>query len=358
MMDKAIYSFLLILVPLVAGRLAMALGYLRRLDTTPPGADRSAHPGKSRSGSRRPDVSRLERLRIAGQKLVLLGFNPIIALGAIWSLDLSDSRLLILPFIGISIMAFGLSLGVLGSRLLKLDPQRAGVYSTCGSFANIGNMGGLVVYMLLGEGAYALVPLYRLFEDFWNYGVLFPIARRYGEKARSGQGEVPQSDEGKDRVQHNVAPKDGAPMDRENQERTKKPEGIRKVLADPFFLASLASLIIGLSLNLAGFHRPAFYRQLNSVLIPAGSVLFLFTIGMRMMIARFGSNAPIALVLAVGKISAVPLFAYFIASALGMGGLVPPSLYGLDRNLANTVWLVSNASLALTIPVLAMLVGQ
>jgi predicted permease len=357
MMDKAIYSFLLILVPLVLGRLAMGLGLFRRLDADLPGVGGPVgirtSPDKSCGGGQ-PAGSRLERLRIAGQKLVLLGFNPVIALGAIWSLDLSDSRLLILPLIGLSIMAVGLAFGVLGSRLLKLEPFRAGVYSTCGSFANSGNMGGLIVYMLLGEGAYALVPLYRLFEDFWNYGVLFPIARDYGEKARAGQGEVPQ--------------------------RGSNREGIRKVLRDPFFLASLASLIIGLSLNLAGFHRPAFYGKLNSVLIPAGSVLFLFTIGMRMMIARFGSNAPIGLILTLGKTIAVPACAFMLASALGMGGiyggiplqvvfilatspvgflgLVPPTLYGLDRNLANTLWLVSNTSLALTIPVLTWLVGQ
>jgi hypothetical protein len=43
---------------------------------------------------------------------------------------------------------------------------------------------------------------------------------------------------------------------------------------------------------------------------------------------------------------------------VGFLGLVPPTLYGLDRNLANTLWLVSNTSLALTIPVLTWLVGQ
>lgn len=331
-MDKAVYSILLIIASIALGRLSMSSGLLRRLDD-----------------------GRLEKIRIAAQKLVLMGFNPVIAVGAIWSLDFGDLRLLILPAVGLSAMAAGLGLGFIGSRALKLPPLRAGVYTTCASFANIGNIGGLVVFILLGEGGYALVPLYRLLEEFWNYGILFPIARSYGERARADSGEAYQT-------------------------RPQKMDGFIRVLKDPFFLMSVASLTIGLALNLLGIARPTAYGSLNSLLIPAGSVLFLFTIGMRMSVDGFRSNVPTAALLAVGKAVAVPAIAFVLMASLGLGaingglpikvaiilasspvgflGLVPPSLYRLDRNLANSIWLVSNGSLALTIPALAFLIER
>ena len=43
---------------------------------------------------------------------------------------------------------------------------------------NIRNIGGLIVFLLLGEIAYSLVPFYKLLEELWYYGVLLPYARQ------------------------------------------------------------------------------------------------------------------------------------------------------------------------------------
>jgi len=344
-MGKIAYSFSLILV-------SLALGYL------------VAHARHRVGDAER----RFESLRIRLQKLVLLGFNPVIFLGAVWSLDLSDTKLLLLPLVGIASLATGLVLGFAGARVFRLKPFQAGVYATTASFTNIGNIGGLIVYILVGEEGFALVPFYKLFEEFWNYAVLFPIARGYSGKANVGQG--PQTG----------ADGDTNPgMDRSMGQGPKRSEGFLRVVKDPFFVLAFLSITVGISLNLAGFTRPAAYGDFNSVMIPAGSFLFLVTIGMRMTFSGLRAHAPKAALIVAGKAIIVPATAFALASSLGLGSienglllktililasgpvgflaLVPPTLYKLDRQLANALWLYSNMALIIIVPVLSFLIS-
>ena len=340
-MGKIAYSFTLILV-------SLALGYLV-----------ARVPRRGEDAERR-----FETMRIRMQKLVLLGLNPVIFMGAVWSLDLSDSKLLLLPLVGVASLATGLALGLAGVRIFRLKPFQAGVYATTASFTNIGNIGGLVVYILIGEAGFALVPFYKLFEEFWNYGVLFPIARGYSEKAANAQ---------------TPSPGPSGDITRGSSRGAKKTEGFLRVVKDPFFVLALLSISLGISLNLAGFPRPAAYGSVNSVLIPAGSFLFLVTIGMRMTFSGLRAHAPKAALIVAGKTIIVPMTAFALASALGLGSvenglllktvlilaagpvgflaLVPPTLYKLDRQLANALWLYSNMALIIIVPVLSFLVA-
>jgi predicted permease len=294
---------------------------------------------RRRNGGSMPEAA--DRARVLLQKSVLLGINPVVFLGAVWSLELGDRRLLALPLVGLAALASGLGLGYLGARLQKLPRERAGVYVTCASFTNIGNIGGLVVFLLLGEPGYAIIPFYKLFEEFWNYGVLFPVARSYGTGAA---GAAP-----------------GKPA-------------LLRVLTDPFFLAALGGVGAGIALNLLGLPRPAFYGGLNAVLIPLSSFLFLLTIGMRLRWSHAFSEAPRAIPLLAGKALVVPAVALGVAILLGLGdyegglalqvvavlaagpvaflGLVAPSLYRLDQDFASSLWIWSNGALVLTVPLL------
>jgi hypothetical protein len=116
------------------------------------------------------------------------------------------------------------------------------------------------------------------------------------------------------------------------------------------------------------------YSSLNSLLIPLSTVLLLASIGMAM---RFGETAlylkegftiiflkfllvPAACVsLAAlaglnGIAGGLPLKAVLVLSSMpvAFNALVPPSLYGLDLDLANSCFLVSVLGLAALLPAL------
>lgn len=296
------------------------------------------------SGAIRLGPGRADSLRSVLQKLVLLVFGPLTLCGAVWSLDLGDPRAFAMPFIGLFALALGLLLGFAGARLLGLSTGQAGVYATCSSFTNLGNIGGLVIFLLSGEAAFAFVPFYKLFEEAWYYSVLFPIARRAGE-----------------RIHPNAAARGASPG-----------SDFLRVLRDPFFLAAISGISLGLGLNIAGLRRPPEIGSLNSVLIPSSSFIFLFTVGMRMRFRIAREHRRAAALIVISRSILVPavvvgicllfgleggltLKVILVLSAMPVGflGLVPPTMYGLDIDFANSLWLASNASLVFTVPFLA-----
>ena len=329
-MTKVIFSFSIILFSLLSGY---------------------AFNQAVKRGTIRIGAEVAERIRRWMQRIAMLAINPIAFCGAVWVLDLGERRFLALPFFGVAALALGLAVGLAGARLFRLAPLQAGVYAASSSFTNIGNIGGLVVYILLGEAAFALVPFYKLFEDLWNYGVLFPLARHYGYKVHTGV------------------------VQQEN--RRAYLSSLARIFLDPFLIVAISSIALGLTMNLAGFVRPSFYASLNSILIPLSSFLFLFAIGMNMRFKIAQENRRIAGVFILGKALIIPAAVTFLAYSIGFGGvagglglrvvlvlaamptgflsLVPPSLYGLDQEFAGSLWLASNGALIFIIPLLSLL---
>jgi predicted permease len=290
------------------------------------------------------------RIRLNMQKTSLLGIYPVAFLGAIWIADLSEPLYFLLPFIGIAALATGLVYGLTVSRLLHLPPARGGVFATSASFTNLGAIGALVVFMLLGEPGFALMPFYKLLEELWNYSILFPIARAYGDKANLTSGAL---------------------------EGTSFRAGLSRVLRDPFLLVSFSAVSLGLVMNFTGAERPDFYTSLNKFLVPAGTTLLLFAIGMRIRFTVARQDLRPSLLMVLGKSVVIPVIMSAIALALGLGqtadglglklvfvmaampvafvSLVPPALYKLDQDLAGSLWLVSNAALLIIVPALALI---
>ncbi|TFG84183.1 MAG: hypothetical protein E4H20_03865 [Spirochaetales bacterium] len=299
----------------------------------------------------RINMASAETMRRGMQKIALLVVNPVAFCSAVWVIDLSERRYFILPVIGIAALATGLGLGFFGSRLQRLPPGRAGVYVTCASFTNIGNIGGLFVFLLLGESAFALIPFYKLFEELWYYSILFPLARSYGARSSPGLTGV--------------------------KANSGMPAGALRVLRDPFLLVALCAVALGLGLNAGGIARPVFFGRLNSALVPLSSFLLLFAIGMRMRFRIARPDRLAAFLLILGKALVAPaivtvlaVFAGLNETAGGLGlkvvlvlsampvgflGLVPPALYNLDQDFAGSLWLASNAALLLIVPALFIL---
>jgi predicted permease len=133
-----------------------------------------------------------------------------------------------------------------------------------------------------------------------------------------------------------------------------------------------------LILNLTGVPRPQFYARVNSIFIPTIPTLLLLSIGMAMKFSSvrtyLGKSAIIVLVrqvmvpaavvgiaLALGfrEISdGLPLKVVMILSCMPVAfiAMVPPTLYDLDGELANSNWLLTNGLLLLLVPALYFLI--
>jgi predicted permease len=141
---------------------------------------------------------------------------------------------------------------------------------------------------------------------------------------------------------------------------------------DPFILVAVTSILLGFTLNLTGVSRPALFSRVNSVVIPAGSFLLLASIGIAMEFRRIRKYLRPAMLVALTKFVFVPSVVVSAAALLGLGrfddglalkvvlilsstpvaflALVPPALYKLDLDLANSAWIVTTALLAVVVP--------
>jgi hypothetical protein len=59
--------------------------------------------------------------------------------------------------------------------MFKLTPQKTGSMYVCGAFTNIGSIGALVCFVFLGEKGFALVLIYKLFEELSIMRSGFPL---------------------------------------------------------------------------------------------------------------------------------------------------------------------------------------
>jgi predicted permease len=279
------------------------------------------------------------------QKTALLVINPVVFLGAVWIVDIDNIRYIALPFLGISALFLGGLLAFLFSRILHLDRTQTGVYIISGGFTNIGAMGGLVTFLFLGEIGFALVPIYKIFEEFSYYAFGFPLAKSFSRDFKQS----------------------GSLLER-----------LTVIVTDKFVIVAVSSIAAGFILNGTGVPRPEFYASLNEVLIPVLSVVLIFSIGL---VIRFSSVktylkpsaiiaaikslivpaavATVAYCIGLGEIAdGLPLKVVIILAAMPVGfiSLVPPALYNLDTHLANSNWIVSNMVTLGCIPLLYFVV--
>jgi predicted permease len=283
----------------------------------------------------------IRNLRRRLQITAIFYLNPFVFGGAIWSLDMSDVRIFALPFLGAFAVIFGGVLGYIASRIFNQPRKQRGVMVTCGSFTNIGSIGSLITYIILGEAAVAIIPFYKFFETFLYYGIGFPYAKSMSEME----------------VEHESAY-----------------ERLRNILSDKVLQVTLASWIVGLSLNLLGVERPAFFSLIIRVFIPLVSLSMLSSIGMAIRFEKMREYVREASAIALIKFVAIPTSVYLVASWVGLGAvngglplkvvtilasmpvaftaMVPPTLYDLDVDLANTAWMMTTGLLLVVVPVL------
>ncbi|MEK4566154.1 AEC family transporter [Alkalihalobacillus sp. FSL R5-0424] len=276
-------------------------------------------------------------------RIVLLGMNPIILIGAFWSAELTDSNLVFLPLLGVLTIVLGGLFGILLSKVFSLTRKQTGSMFVTGSFINLGTFGSLFCVMLLGEKSLAYVAMFRLLEELFYYTVCYPVAKRYGVS--------------------------------ENEGRHK---GWRSIIRDPFIMVTFFSIIIGGILNISGLERIDGYGQIIQFLVPITAILLLIPVGFSMRIKSVRKHLKLSLSLSLLKGLLVPCIVVGVALTLGLGSLnegyivqvililcmmptavsalVPPQLYQLDVNLANSNWLVNTGLLIIYIPLLYVVI--
>lgn len=286
------------------------------------------------------DLSRIQR-RL--QKFALLGLNPIIFVGAVWLVPLEETALVAMPFVALFALFLGGALAWILARSLGLSRPSTGAHIAAGWFTNIGSIGALVVFVLLGEEAFALVPIYKLLEELSYYTLGFPLLRSFSEAAGPDDATGP----------------------------------LRRVIRDPFVLVATGSILAGLALNALDFERPQFWGPLNGALVPLSSFILLTTIGMTMSVTSVRRNFVASLGIVAIKHVVVPAATTALAALIGFGAtqdgiplrvvlilscmpagfisIVATSLYKLDVDLANSNWLLSNLSLLVVIPLVMLL---
>jgi predicted permease len=286
----------------------------------------------------------IDALRKGLQRAALLFVNPVAIVGATWIVSIRDAALVALPFVGLFAIVTGGVLALGAARLLALPPKKTGALFCCGSFTNIGSIGALVCYMFLGEPGFALVPIYKIFEELSYYSTGFPIAKYYsGSTVTEGRW---------DRV-----------------------KGLMK---DPLIIVSVSSLLLGGALNVSGLERPSIYATVNAVFIPLGAFLLLVSIGLALRFRKVGGYLRESAAVAAIKFAMVPVLTTTLVWSLGFGSidgglplkvvlilssmpvafnaLIPPSIYDLDLDLANSCLLITMALLVIVLPVLLFVV--
>lgn len=286
-------------------------------------------------------------LRRGLQKVGLLFFMYFSFMATVWIIRVDSLRLVALPAIGLFVLLLGGVLALGFARAFALNRRQTGSYFACGSFSNIGSIGALVVFVFLGEEAFAFVPLYKLFEEVFYFAIGFPIAKYF------------------------------SPSDATAAEETVALR-LKRVFGDVFVIVALASITIGGGLNLAGVERPEIFGTLNALFIPIGTFILLVSIGLAMRFSSVGQYVRECAAIAGIKFVLLPAAACLIGYLIGFGSmheglplkvvlilssapvaftaLIPPSIYDLDLDLSNACWLTSTLALFGVLPIVYLLI--
>jgi predicted permease len=288
----------------------------------------------------------IDALRIWLQRVALLLINPVAVIGAIWVVSLNNAALAALPFVGLFALLTGGAIALGVARMFKMSPQKTGSMYVCGAFTNIGAIGALICFVFLGEKGFALVLIYKLFEELSYYAIGFPIAKYFSSTTR----------------------------------REGLRDHLKNLARDPYILTAMSSIIIGALLNVSEVERPESYKTLIAVFVPLLSILLLMSIGLALRFRRIRDYLRECFSLAIIKFIIIPILATALAYVMGFAkiddglplkvvmilscmpvafiALIPPSIYDLDLDLANSCWFFTTALLAVVLPVLIVLIAQ
>lgn len=319
---------------------SLAAGYLYRLYRLQRGPALAPSPEGAP-----PPAEALRKLAARIQRTVITAVIPLVLTNAFWGLRLAGGVLALFPVLGVLSHLIGGAVGLLLSRRFGHTRRQAGSMFTCGAFTNLASFGALVTVTFYGEAGYALAALFKLFEPVIYFGIGFPIAKLFSDQAPPGAGFR---------------------LD------------LRALARDPIVLMPVGGILAGSLLNASGWARPDSLGHLIRPLVMVSTSMMLLSVGMNLRPAATGAYRREAVAIAGVKHLLMPLTMAALGGLLGFhrigdgmayrvlltmaslpvafNSLVPPTLYGLDVDLANASWLVSTGLfLGAVLPLLYLL---
>lgn len=228
------------------------------------------------------------------------------------------------------------------SRAQRIPASRAASVFVSSAMSSVGLFGGLIAFVLFGTVGYSLLQLYRLFEEFLYYSVVFPFSDQIA---------------------------------RGNIERLRLEP--KKLFERPIALVPLSGILVGLILNFSPLTSPEWIDETMNYLVPALTGILGFAIGLGLKVRTVGAHGRETLTVAAVKFVIIPTVLISVALLSGLaavaGGLplkiviiasvmptgfiasVPPVVYGFDLDTTNSAWLVATAAELLIIPLLVVL---
>ncbi len=252
-------------------------------------------------------------------RFIVIGPSPLTVCVLFWKMPLRSLEPWLLPFLGTVISASTLLPAWLYAKRARLSNPQVGSFLTCALFSNVGYLGAFTAFALFGETGYGLCMLYLIFFTPCFYTLGFWLAAHYG--------------------------------------RATTPSQLADAFNDELRLYPFLGMLAGVLLNLVGVGRPRFLYQLSTFLIPLNTGLYLIAIGAQV---TFASPRPWwrpCLAMSGIKFLYTPLIAWLLVALFHLHGLartivllqastpvavsplVLPLLFGLDRQLANALWL-------------------
>lgn len=271
--------------------------------------------------------------------ITLAGILPWPILFTFWSIESIPAGLMVIPFLGVgSLLVGGLSAFAI-VRITGIAPEKAGSLFVCGMMTNLGIIGGLIGMLFFGSEGFLAVQLFTMFEVFTYYLIGFPMSQQIGRGDGTGFHFDP-----------------------------------KLLISKPMSLLPLTAIIIGLILRGLNVPAPELLNKVSSVIVPSVTALIGFSIGLTLKVSRIRNYRREAGYIAIIKFLIIPGIIIPAAALLGLpdmlGGvafkmviflsfgpvaliaLVPPQLYGLDLDLANSGWLVTTVIHLLIVPLL------
>lgn len=273
------------------------------------------------------DASRARPLMVAIQKLV----TPAVLFLSFWGLRPGSAALVLaLPLAGAFSIAAQTGAAYFCARMLRLEGPARGSFLVAALLSNVGYLGWTINLSLFGQKGFDYAFMYGFYFNFAVYLVAYPIAAKYG--AGTDLKELPFR---------------------------------KRLLVEGIFVRGLAAIVAGVLLNVAGVPRPAAFGRLNSAAVVVATVLLMFAAGLdvrlrslknharpaalmcgiKMALSPLAAAALIAAASAFVRIDPMPARVLLIESAtpLAISCLSIASIFRLDRDLMNTMWLYSTA---------------
>lgn len=254
--------------------------------------------------------------------------TTLIVFLSFWEMRVEDPRLWTLPVLAVLLSLATIPPAIVLSTFHRLSAREAGSFVTSALFSNVGyTMGGFLAFAFLGEEAFGLTVMYCLLFRPLYIIVGFGIASFYGRRDTSGQ----------------VPPARGAG------------EGLRLI---PFL-----GLALGVVLHLSGIRRPDFCGYLNALLIPGSTFIYMFAVGLTLQPRSAFRYRRLYGSMSFIKFIYTPVIGVLLATAFGyrttpggllfkvvliesampvaLASLMLPTLFDLDQDLTNALWLAT-----------------